>query len=378
MGMEHRGRGRPLHIENGEPESGGRHRLVLWIASWLVVVAAGCEGEVTTDGTPTPPPDPHDQTDPDEIIYWDALTGGESTTTFYGLTGFSDADLYLVGQEGTVWRWDGTELSLLVSLTTPEGAAPDLYAAWSFSDARGKVLYVGGTDGAIYRYDFLPGDNLTEEDFEWLETGTRSTFQALFGLDRDTLWAVGEGGIYQFDGERWIRDATAPGGVRLLDVWGRQTEDSEVLYAAGRTGTLLTRTRDPASADSAVWTPVSLGRSEDLHAIWGLEDGTVFVAGQYGLVLAFDGVNWTTMDTGVFDHLWAVWGRETTSVFAVGTGGTTIYFDGNGWQRLSAGTHRNLYGVQGMDAGTVFAVGVGGTLLSYDGDPSPPPYQPDE
>ncbi len=338
----------------------------------------GCQGEVSTMVTPTPPPDPHDQSDPDEVIYWDTLTEGISSLAFYGMTGFSDSDLYLVGEDGNVWRWNGTELSLLVTLTTPEGAAPDLNSAWSFSDVRGRVLYIAGSGGAIYRYDFLPGDELAADDFEWLETGTRSAFRAVFGLDRDTLWAVGDGGIYRFDGQRWTRDATAPGGVSLFDIWGYWSDDIQVTYAAGRSGTLLMRVYDPGGSEPAAWNPISLGRGEDLHSVWGFGDGTVYVAGQFGLVLEFDGSTWTTWETGVFDHLWAIWGTDRDHMFAVGTSGTTVYFDGNGWQSLGAETYRNLYCAWGTAPSQVFAAGARSTLALFDGEPTPPPVPVEE
>ncbi len=333
----------------------------------------GCQGEVAVTETPTPPPDPHDPTGPDEVIYWDPLSETTTSATFYDLTGFGDRDVYLAGDGGRVWRWDGSELSLLVTLSTPDGTVPDLYGVWALSDAFGRLLYVVGSDGAIYRYDFLPGDELTGEDFELLETGTRSTFNAVFGLDRETVWAVGDGGAYGLDGDTWYRDAGAPGGVSLLDVWGYRDGDVEVFYAAGRSGILLMRREDPSAGETPVWTPVSLGRGEDLHSVWGFDDGTLFVAGQYGLILGFDGTEWSTWDTGVFDHLWGIWGPTPERVFAVGTSATTLVFDGTAWQHLAADAYLNLYGVWGTTADHVFAAGAGGTLLLYDGDPTPPP-----
>lgn len=324
----------------------------------LLTLLTACNGDLNSvTPTPTPPADPHSTGD-EGPFYWSAFTTGEQVKPFYALTGDAGR-LYLAGDGGSVWEWDGTTLNLLNTLTTTEGESPAIQGLWLHSDFYGKLLVGVGDRGLIFTYDF------GADGFIIQQTNTLSSFKDVQVFDRNNMWAVGDGGVYTLRDENWVRDTSVPGSVQLDAVWGTSADD---LYVAGDAGTLFHRS-------SAGWSRISLGRGENLYALWGSGSSSVYAAGQNGLIMHFDGSQWAVQETGSFDHLWALWGLSDAALFAAGTNGTTLYYDGVGWQDLSTGTGANLYGLWGRDIAHVYASGNRGTLLQFDNDPTPPPYE---
>lgn len=328
----------------------------------LIAFHSGCTGELSTQLTPPPPADPHAVQD-DGVRYWDSLVDPTGSSALYAVAGLTGDEVVLAGEAGGVWRWDGVSLTGLGTLTLSDGTAPALNGLWAHKDEQGILIYAVGEHGAIFCHD-RPGA-ITLEAFELQDTSTAAAFYGVIGFSRDDVWAVGDGGVYHFDGVEWARDTSVPGSSRLAGVWGTGPDD---LYAVGPAGeggsTLLHR-------DAAGWSRISLGLSIDLHAVWGTGAGPVFVVGQQGTVVRFDGSSWTVQDTGTFEHLWSVWGLSETQVFAAGTNGTTLFFDGSSWQRLESGSSRNLYGLWGPDVQHVFVSGAWSTFLRFDNDPAP-------
>ncbi len=114
-------------------------------------------------------------------------------------------------------------------------------------------------------------------------------------------------------------------------------------------------------ADSSEFT------TQPLQGIWGSSASDVFVVGQGGSILHYDGTAWNLMTSGTTNHLYGIWGSSGTDVFAVGGGGTILHYDGSAWSSMTSGTTNVLYGVWGASGTDVFAVGAGGKVLHYNG-----------
>lgn len=324
----------------------------------LAGLMSGCGGTPTTDPTPEPPP----TATPYPTLFWDSLDTGAPSSAFTAVTGQRAGEAWLGTRSGEVFAWLNGSLTLLASLHTPTGDAPELLALTLLSDDQGRRLYAAGTQGALFSYAF------DGQGFTWEETGTLSTFHALSAFAQDDVWAVGEGGVYHQDGTGWKRDASFPGSAQLDALWG---QSSAHLYVAGAEGALFERTLD-------TWSRIGLGIGEHLYALWGTSDSDVWLAGQTGLLLHFDGQAWTEADSGSFEHLWALFGFSANQVFAAGTNGTTLYFDGIGWQKLPTGTGANLYELWGAAPSELYSVGAQGTFLRFDNDPTPPPFDTED
>ena len=106
--------------------------------------------------------------------------------------------------------------------------------------------------------------------------------------------------------------------------------------------------------------------TQPLQGIWGSSASDVFLVGQGGSILHYDGITWDLMDTGITSNLYGVWGSSATDVFAVGQSGTILHYDGTSWSVMTSPTPNELRGVWGSSAtGDVFAVGASGTICHY-------------
>ena len=146
--------------------------------------------------------------------------------------------------------------------------------------------------------------------------------------------------------------------------------DSNILYAgcgySGGTTCPVYKSTD----GGATWTPsfngVPAGNFGKV-AVWGTSKSDVFVGGDYGNILHYDGTTWTPMRSGTIERIYNFWGTSGTDVFAVGVKGTIIHYDGSNWTAMDSGVTADLRGVWGSSATNVFVVGNSGTVLRYDG-----------
>jgi hypothetical protein len=91
------------------------------------------------------------------------------------------------------------------------------------------------------------------------------------------------------------------------------------------------------------------------HAVWGSSGSDVFVVGDNGTVVHFDGTAWSVMTTGVTASLRTVWGTSSSNVYAAGIGGQIIRYDGTSWQIVSAPwPPTNFTGIWGSSASKIY------------------------
>lgn len=143
----------------------------------------------------------------------------------------------------------------------------------------------------------------------------------------------------------------------LLGIWVRSASD---IYVVGNTGTIL-------RYDGRAWVPMTSGTSRDLHSVWGSSGANVFVVGGGGTILHYDGKGWVSMPSGTDNDLYGIWGSSANDVFAVGRAGTILRYNGKSWAPMASAMLEDLYGIWGTSAANVFAVGSSGTILHYDG-----------
>jgi hypothetical protein len=147
-----------------------------------------------------------------------------SSTAVFKVHGFETGEVWMVGQRGRTWYFDGI--------------------AWSEPDAP-----------------------------------TTDTLFTVHGVRPDRVFAVGgtiDGVILAWDGAAWI-DETPDGAPPLNGVWAT---DAERAFAVGFNGTVLERTGD------GEWRDFEGGRGtfDDLHAVWVDPSGALWAVG--GLLAA--------------------------------------------------------------------------------------------
>jgi len=98
----------------------------------------------------------------------------------------------------------------------------------------------------------------------------------------------------------------------------------------------------------------------NFRAAWG--DGEeLWVAGERGTILHFDGSEWHPQVTGTSSTLNAIFGLAPNDIWAVGDDGTALHFDGNAWSPVGAGGYQGSFqAVWAAAAGDVWVGGQGG------------------
>jgi hypothetical protein len=101
--------------------------------------------------------------------------------------------------------------------------------------------------------------------------------------------------------------------------------------------------------------------------VWGTSTTNIYVAGQPGLIIRFDGSSWTKMNVPTQQPLKDIWGRGASDIFACGDKGTILRNTGGGWTAMSSGTNKDLYSIGEFIGGTVYCAGYEGTLKRLSG-----------
>ncbi|MDM7999808.1 MAG: hypothetical protein QUS33_07390 [Dehalococcoidia bacterium] len=269
---------------------------------------------------------------------WATQTSGIELT-LYGIWGTSPADVFAVGEGGTILHYDGTSWSSMSS-----GVSAALFGVWGSSST--DVFAVGET-GTICHFD--------GNSWNSIPSGTSKHLRGVWGTDNESVFAVGySGAILHYDGTSWSQMDNATSS-HLTCVWGTSPAD---VFAAGNNGLVL-------HYDGISWSVLLQNSHPNFLSIWGVASNDAFAGGVGGMILHYDGISWSEMDTGVTSDLYGIWGASSTDVFAVGLDGTILHYDGSAWNEMDsgvAGSLRSIYGFSPLDA---FAAGYGGTILHY-------------
>jgi uncharacterized protein YjdB len=152
---------------------------------------------------------------------------------------------------------------------------------------------------------------------------------------------------------------SSPTSVHLFSVWG--TSSSNV-FVTGQDGTIL-------HFDGSAWTTMSNSEPANLIALWGTSASDVYAVGSS--ILHYDGTVWTTMGEPVGLGQWGgVWGTSPRNVYAVGSDAGILHYDGNAWSSMSsptAGPVREVWGISTSDVYAVGEDGADGVVLHSDG-----------
>ncbi|MDM8001175.1 MAG: hypothetical protein QUS33_14595, partial [Dehalococcoidia bacterium] len=122
-----------------------------------------------------------------------------------------------------------------------------------------------------------------------------------------------------------------------------------------------------------------LALEEVLQGIWGNSSSDIYVVGDSGTIVQYDGVTWATVAVGTTEQdLKDVWCYPTGDVWAVGdsrkVGGNTYYTilhkdNTTDWTDVGAGMTggANMKGIWGTSDSNIFAVGELSRILKYTG-----------
>ena len=268
---------------------------------------------------------------------WSSMSSG-AAADLHGIWGTNGADVFAVGNSGTILHYDGSTWNSMSGGTTN-----DLHSVWG---AKGTDIFAAGNSGTIMRYNGSTWSLVT--------SGTTSDLYGIWGTSGKDVFAVGNAGtIVHYDGTVWA-SKTSGTNNNLHAVWGNGTD----VFAAGNSGTIL-------HYDGSIWSSMSSGTTNDLHAVWGATGADLFAAGNSGTILRYNGSTWRSLRSGSTGDLYGIWGTAVNDVFVVGQSGTIAHYDGSAWNSMNRNTLNDLRSLWGFSSSDVFAAGGSGTILRY-------------
>lgn len=307
--------------------------------------------------------------------------------------GSGPADVFAVGQAGTVLHYDGERWE-----SQPSGADQDLSDVWGSGPTDVIAVGYGGT---ILRYD---GQGWQREP-----SATPMPLFTIWGSGpRDVFAAGARGTLVHYDGRRWQAQKTGT-PKELFGLSGSgPTDIYAVGYAAWEGDDLLSGWpcyRDPGRRqcwvvgdeppcrpldedgsvrgvvlhyDGQRWRPQTTLEARYFD-VWVAGTGDLFVVLGGCEAIRGDGRVWQALPLGVSAPLFAVWGTGPSDLFFAGRQGTLIHFDGRSWRALPTGTTAELIGIWASGPDDVFVVSPEGVLhgaLLQAGDAGTGPLDP--
>ena len=116
---------------------------------------------------------------------------------------------------------------------------------------------------------------------------------------------------------------------------------------------------------SYIWNSVGLETSEDIFGSFIIDENNMWLVGDAGLILHFDGSEWLAVDAGVTESLNDIYFIDANNGYICGDGGTFLTYDGASWTASDPSTTDNLSGVAFADADNGYVVGDDGIIMQY-------------
>lgn len=272
------------------------------------------------------------------VTFWDLPSG----FTPNALWGTSAQSVIVVGDNGSILRWDGATWTPMVSGTSDNllavwGSGPDNYYAIPNTPNSPWVRFLH-YDGQLWR------EQVTDLELDGRLTG-------IFGTDAGTVFAWGYTGLglgFIVEGPGWgYSERMLPWVPTAL--WGAS---AAAVTAVGGSSRRVVWSRDPVSAR---WrTTYHQERESELKGLWGLGPQDLVAVGRSGAILRGDGGRWRTMSSGSRGFMTSVWGSGDGAVF-VGSDEGIVSRQGGGWRVVVPGAA--ISAIAGCGPRLAFAVG---------------------
>jgi len=231
-------------------------------------------------------------------VAWSQMASG-TTDNLRSVGGLADSLVWAGSHQGSLLRFNGS------NWTREPDPGFSVEAIWGRSP---REVYVVGNGGSVRRYDGTA----------WPPVAS-GTSQPLLGAYQaiGPLFAVGEAGTIVRD---WVPEAAGLTTANLEALWGQPRIGGEPshLWAVGTGGTIL-------RWDEGSWSAVTSGTIANLSSVTGtLAYRDVYAVGEGGAILRYDGAAWAPMTSGTTANLSAAWTAPDGDVYAVGAGGTIL------------------------------------------------------
>jgi hypothetical protein len=262
---------------------------------------------------------------------------GGSNVTYYGLWASSNTNVYAVGSNGTICRYNGTSWAMANGLPANLTATLTAIGGSSAND-----IWVTGQGGVTLHYN----------GSAWTQT-TPVVGTTLLGVtsgSASSVAVVGSNGtLLNYNGSTFALSPQA--GLPIYGIWGTDSTD---IYASS-VGTVL-------HYNGTTWTSAYAGATDTYNAISGPSDAEIFTVGSNGDASVYNGSAWTdiALGTGSLNGVYAI---NANLVFGCGNAGVVGYYNGSGYvQSTPAKSSSNLMAIWGDAANDVYTVASDGTI----------------
>jgi hypothetical protein len=148
-------------------------------------------------------------------------------------------------------------------------------------------------------------------------------------------------------------------------IWGSAPDN---IYVVGDNGQILHYDGVEWKRMSTAWS----GGGSDFYSIWGSSENDIYIK-SYTKIYHYNGKDWPpvvscTINGGSLINGGFIWGSSANDIFALGAAGTILHYDGNQWSSMESGTTKNLKAIWGTSKTNVYAVGEGGTIIHFNGN----------
>jgi hypothetical protein len=300
---------------------------------------------------------------------WSDCSQSGLDNDLHGVTGLSESEIYVAGDNGAVRLSGGT--CQWGAFGTGFGDV-DLTDIWAYATATEKAVWAVGNippPAGMYRET---GAILMSNGVQWskVDEAPLLSYSAVWGSALNDVYFTGSGVATDFpNAKHWtgsaldtlhisdlgMSEVTGVSGTANNDVWAvlGQSFNSVFRYQGGQW----------ANQTQAFMT-------QPLHDVWAVQ-GTgfyaVYAVGENGAIYHYDGNTWTDESiAGETRDFYGVWVSGTGQVFVVGQNHVIYHYDGNAWsQQTPANVEGNLLDVWGSSDDNVFAVGSEGLIVRY-------------
>ena len=192
--------------------------------------------------------------------------------------------------------------------------------------------------------------------FDITPTSFTNDFRGVNGTTATRYWALSNTSILLRDAVEYTTVYT--GNVILRGIY---VADANNVWVVGDSGTIL-------YYNGSTWTAQTSGTSSNLNAVWGSSANSVWAVGASGTILFWDGTTWAAQNSGISTSISAVWGASSTTVWAGGSGGTILTTTNGGTTWSTQATVASVVlSIWGTATNSVWAVGTSGGIFFYNG-----------
>lgn len=286
---------------------------------------------------------------------WSVMDSG-TNKTLNDIWGCRSDHIIAVGAKGTILLWNGNQWKPF-----PADLNGNLHEIWGVSENDFYVIRKDSVQDYVYHWNGV--------SFSEVPIPGNEVLYAVWGLNSDDVYIGGNvnseiPALYHWNGSTWTSMPPPPEATSILAIWGTSAQNIYVStwntiigfiyrwdgseWHVEYEGSILqgfdtifgTSATDVYSAsnygdflhwDGSTWTSRLIGSGEYTEEIWGNAFQDVYAVGPHSIIMHIKNLDATYELTATDNDLHAFWSNSSDPMFAVGDKNSFIYWDGSSW-----------------------------------------------